>query len=229
MEMKRPPVPRIAFLTGKGGGDFIALQRARARGLVDFETVAFITTSPASNALTAYREHPESAGPLVVENMRSDREKAFDRIAASLSAARPDYIFLCGFTYLLPAGLVQAFKDRIINTHHAALPDHPGLFTKEQLVAKGEPELAATVHLVDEGVDTGRILFAARFPNFGADAFGKILRYYRFVQDVLIVQTLRSLTGSSGTERMVDFHDIRFFSSAEIRIIDEIKGDYDFD
>jgi phosphoribosylglycinamide formyltransferase-1 len=164
-----------------------------------------------------------------MDNIRSERDQAFEQISACLQAARPDLIVLCGFTFLLPKTLVGAFRDRIVNTHHASLPEHPGLFTKEQLVAKGEPELAATVHLVDEGMDTGRILSVARFPNFGAGDFGRVLRYYRFVQDVLVIQAVRDFAGISGAGRMVDFHDIRFFSSAEIRIIEEIKGDYDFE
>ncbi|MFM2207331.1 MAG: hypothetical protein RL213_1306 [Bacteroidota bacterium] len=220
--------PRVAFLCGRGGGDFVALTKARDRGLVRFETVAFFTTHRDSTALRLHSEQPSRVTPTVLENIRSDRESAFRRIGRELEAARPDLVFLCGFTFLLPPFILKGREERVINTHHATLPEHPGLFTKEQLVAAGEPELGATVHIVDEGVDTGKVLAAARFPNFGMESFDRVLRYYRFVQDVLIVQVMRDLTDRKNDGRVVEYHDIRFEPSVEIRIIESIKGDHGF-
>lgn len=222
------PIPRVGFLCGKGGGDFRALTRARSRGLVDFRTVAFITSNPDSTALNIHRLELDAIEPVVLHRISADRKAAFSSIEACLAAAAPDWIFLCGFTYLLPSAIVAAWRNRIINTHHASLPEHPGLFTKESLVALGEPELAATVHLVDEGVDTGSILAKAAFPNFGPENFDTILRYYRFAQDVLIVQVFRDLQDRSADMRVDTFHDIRFTPDVDLRVLEACGKDHGF-
>ena len=73
------------------------------------------------------------------------------------------------------------------------------MFRKEELAASHDKFLGATVHRVDEGMDTGPILAQAAFPNYGLQAFDRVLRTYRFIQDVLMVQVFRDLVSSAST------------------------------
>ena len=57
-----------------------------------------------------------------------------------------------------------ATPGRIVNTHSAPLPDFPGAHPIEDVLAAGVPETAATVHYVDEGVDTGPVIAAETVP-----------------------------------------------------------------
>ncbi len=79
---------------------------------------------------------------------------------------RPDLIILAGFLWRVPAYLVSAFPDKILNIHPALLPKYGGKgmyghFVHEAVVANGEKESGITVHWVNEHYDEGAILFQA--------------------------------------------------------------------
>ena len=59
---------------------------------------------------------------------------------------------------LLDAGFIARFRDRIVNVHPALLPAFPGVRAIEQAIDYGVRVFGVTVHLVDEGVDTGPII-----------------------------------------------------------------------
>ena len=77
-----------------------------------------------------------------------------------------DFIVLAGFLWKLPAKLVQAFSNKIINIHPALLPKFGGKgmygqFVHEAVIAAGEKESGITIHFVDEWYDHGNIIFQA--------------------------------------------------------------------
>jgi formyltetrahydrofolate-dependent phosphoribosylglycinamide formyltransferase len=84
-------------------------------------------------------------------------------------------IVLAGYLKLVPAGVIRAYRDRILNIHPALLPDFggPGMYghhVHEAVVASGARFSGATVHLVDEEYDRGRILAQARVPVLPDDS-----------------------------------------------------------
>jgi len=70
----------------------------------------------------------------------------------------PDLVVLAGFMRILPPMIVSEFENRILNSHPALLPAFPGLHAVQQALATGVKETGATMHLVDNGVDTGPIV-----------------------------------------------------------------------
>jgi phosphoribosylglycinamide formyltransferase-1 len=92
-----------------------------------------------------------------------------DRITQLLQEQRIDLIVLAGFMWLMPAGLVSAFPNRIVNIHPALLPKYGGKgmyghFVHEAVVAAGETESGITIHFVNEHYDEGQIIFQASCP-----------------------------------------------------------------
>lgn len=88
---------------------------------------------------------------------------------AVLGAARVDLLVLAGFIKLLPAEVVAAYRGRIINIHPALLPKFggPGMYgakVHQAVLAAGEAESGATVHLVTERYDEGTVLAQAKVP-----------------------------------------------------------------
>ncbi len=86
-----------------------------------------------------------------------------------LEAHRIGLVVLAGFLSLVPAGVVRAHAGRIINIHPALLPRHggPGMYGRrvhEAVLAAGDTESGATVHLVTEAYDQGPVLGQARVP-----------------------------------------------------------------
>ena len=83
-----------------------------------------------------------------------------DRVAA----ARPDVVCLAGFMRILGPGFVRAFPDRIVNTHPSLLPAFRGAHAVRDALDYGVKVTGCTVHLVDEEVDHGPVLFQAAVP-----------------------------------------------------------------
>ncbi|GAB3777214.1 phosphoribosylglycinamide formyltransferase [Spirosoma horti] len=110
-----------------------------------------------------------------------------------------DLIVLAGFMWLMPADLVQAFPNKIINIHPALLPKFGGKgmyghFVHEAVAAAGETESGITIHFVNEHYDEGQIIFQASCPVSPSDTPDDIARsvqalehlhYPRVVAEVL--------------------------------------------
>ena len=90
-------------------------------------------------------------------------------IVAYLQAAEVDFIALAGFMRVIKAPLLKAFPGRILNIHPSLLPRFPGLAAWKQACEAHVTETGCTVHLVDEGIDTGKILGQSRVPIFPED------------------------------------------------------------
>lgn len=188
----------LAFFIGPHGGDFLAVQSAIDKGLISAKVTAMVGVKDGSPALDRYRQL--SGGDSLVRSFaRQHRSSHFRQAQDFLQAREIDLLLLAGFPFIVPPELLDAYPNRIINAHHSLLPSHPGLYRKEARVASTDRFLGATVHRVDAGVDTGKILYQAVFPNTGMVDFNAILRRYRQAQDLMIVQCIRDL--SRGLER----------------------------
>ena len=90
-------------------------------------------------------------------------------MATWLTARDVDLVVLAGFMHLLTPAFLERFPDRIVNVHPSLLPAFPGAHAVEDQLAAGVAESGATVHLVDEGVDSGPILRQERVPVAAGD------------------------------------------------------------
>lgn len=90
-----------------------------------------------------------------------DRDAYDNELIAVLRESEVNIVCLAGFMRLLGPGFVRAFPSRILNIHPALLPAFPGLAAQKQALDYGVKFTGCTVHLVDEGVDTGPILCQA--------------------------------------------------------------------
>lgn len=91
-----------------------------------------------------------------------------------LEARHIDFVVLAGFLWKVPANLVQAFPQRIINIHPALLPKYGGKgmygnFVHEAVIAAGETESGITIHYVNEFYDEGAPILQERCPITPAD------------------------------------------------------------
>ena len=109
-------------------------------------------------------EHARSVGipthtiPREAYPSRTAHRAALEDLVASLA---PDLIALAGFMQILPPPFIRAFAGRIVNIHPSLLPAWPGLDTHARVLAAGETRHGCSVHLVDEGVDTGSVIAQA--------------------------------------------------------------------
>ncbi|MBJ7471161.1 MAG: phosphoribosylglycinamide formyltransferase [Solirubrobacteraceae bacterium] len=148
-------LPRIAVLASGEGTNLQALID-RLHGTA-VEIVAVAGDKPTARAFerAAAAGIPTRAFPLADFADRPARDAA---IAAWIREQGAATVVLAGYMALLTPGFIAAFPDRIVNVHPSLLPAFPGLRAIEQAIEAGVATTGATVHLVDNGVDTGPVL-----------------------------------------------------------------------
>ncbi|MGO1825525.1 MAG: phosphoribosylglycinamide formyltransferase [Corynebacterium variabile] len=119
-----------------------------------------------------------------------DRDAWNRRIADAVASRRPDIIVSAGFMRILGAEFVGRFRGRIINTHPALLPAFPGAHAVEDALAYGVALTGSTVHLVDDGVDTGPIIAQREVPVLRGDTRASLHERIKTVERRLIVDVL---------------------------------------
>ena len=140
-----------------------AIFKAIDNGIIkNGEIVKVISNNANAYALTRAKERNVEA-VCISPKSYPDRETFNEALLSGLKEAEPDLIVLAGFLVNVPAIVVSAFKNRIINIHPALIPSfcgkgYYGLKVHEAVLARGVKVTGATVHFVDEGIDTGKIL-----------------------------------------------------------------------
>jgi formyltetrahydrofolate-dependent phosphoribosylglycinamide formyltransferase len=91
-----------------------------------------------------------------------DRAARDTAMAEWLQVQGVELVVLAGYMHVLTPAFLERFPDAVVNVHPSLLPDFPGAHAVEEQLRAGVAESGATVHLVDEGVDTGPILAQER-------------------------------------------------------------------
>ena len=121
---------------------------------------------------------------------REDRDAA---MAEWLERLGVDLVVCAGFMHLLRAPFLERFGGRIVNTHSAPLPEFPGMHPIEDVLAAGVSETAATVHYVDEGVDSGEVIAMERVPVRSDDTVETLKPRVQAVERRLLAKVVREL------------------------------------
>jgi phosphoribosylglycinamide formyltransferase 1 len=122
-----------------------------------------------------------------------DRDERDLAMADFLAERGVELVVCAGYMNLLTKPFLDRFPDRIINTHSAPLPAFPGARPIEDVLAAGVHETAATVHYVDEGVDTGRVIAAERVPVLEGDTVESLRERVQSVEHRLLPRVVREL------------------------------------
>ena len=106
------------------------------------------------------------------------------------------WVVCAGYMNLLTKPFLDRFPGRIVNTHSAPLPEFPGAHPIEDVLAAGVPETAATVHYVDEGVDTGPIIAVERVPVQAGDTVESLRARVQAVEHELLPRVVAELVSA---------------------------------
>ena len=151
---------RVAILISGRGSNMMALvEAARARDY-PAEIVLVVSNRPDAAGL-AWAGGQGIPVHVVDHTAHASREEFEVRIEEALTAARVELVCLAGFMRLFTAGMVERWRDRMLNIHPSLLPAFRGLHTHERALAAGVKIAGCTVHLVRAEVDTGPILAQA--------------------------------------------------------------------
>jgi phosphoribosylglycinamide formyltransferase 1 len=154
---------RVVVLVSGHGSNLQALLDAAAGPDAGMAVVLVVADRPAAYGLERARR--AGVDTAVVRPADHPDRPAFDLALRDLVArARPDVVCLAGFMRILGPAFVRAFPDRIVNTHPSLLPAFRGAHAVRDALAYGVKVTGCTVHLVDEEVDHGPVLFQAAVP-----------------------------------------------------------------
>jgi phosphoribosylglycinamide formyltransferase-1 len=157
-------LPVVAVASNKR--DVAALARAEAAG---------VATAVFSLADYANRDHRDRA----MADWFDGHEVAF--------------VVCAGYMHVLRPVFLERFPGRVVNVHPAPLPDFPGPHPLEDLLAAGAREAAATVHYVDDGVDTGEVIAAEPVPVLVGDTVETLRERVHEVEHRLLPEVVRAL------------------------------------
>lgn len=135
-----------------------------------------ISDNPGAFALTRAEKAGIKTYVLEKGNLRGQslRDYRTRQILEILRKEKTDIVVLAGFLTILSESLINEFPERIINIHPALLPDFggPGMYghhVHEAVLASGKKESGCTVHIVDKGCDTGRVILQRKVPVMAGD------------------------------------------------------------
>ncbi|HEY3570761.1 MAG TPA: phosphoribosylglycinamide formyltransferase [Thermoanaerobaculia bacterium] len=155
------------LLSGRGS-NFLALHAAIERGEIPARIALVLSNLADAPGLAEARELglPALAIPHKGEPSRQAHE---EKVIAALRESGAEWVCLAGYMRLLSPAIVGAFRQRILNIHPSLLPAFPGLDAQEQALAHGVKVSGCTVHLVDEGLDSGPIVVQRAVPVLDGD------------------------------------------------------------
>lgn len=160
----------LAILLSGRGSNFAAIARNVEAGLIPARIAVVVSNRPEAPGLSYARNRGLESRCLPSQGPSGRDREAYDReLVAVLQEFQVDLVCLAGFMRVLGPDFVRAFPHRILNIHPSLLPAFPGLEAQKQALDAGVKFTGCTVHLVDEGVDTGPIVCQAVVPVLDRD------------------------------------------------------------
>lgn len=160
----------LGILGSGAGSNMQAILDAIEAGTLDARIALVLSDNPDAFILERARRNGIQTGLI---DCRGYKTRFPDEVqaetAAALREAGVELVCLAGFLRLVKRPLLDAFPNRILNIHPSLLPAFPGLESWKQALDAGVPETGCTVHLVDEGMDTGPIILQERVPVLTGD------------------------------------------------------------
>jgi phosphoribosylglycinamide formyltransferase-1 len=179
----------VVVLISGSGSNLRALLDAAANPLYPARILAVGADNPASGL-----EHAELHGvpTFVVEPGRFDTREAWaEALLANIKHFDPDLVVLAGFMKILPPNFVAALSPNLINTHPSLLPDFKGAHAVRDALAAGATRTGVTIHVVDEGVDTGPHLAQAEVQILPGETEAALHERIKVVERELLVDVVK--------------------------------------
>ncbi|HNM99066.1 MAG TPA: phosphoribosylglycinamide formyltransferase [Turneriella sp.] len=161
-------LPRIVILISGRGSNMRALLEKIREGRLRAQCTLVLSDREAKGLEVA--RAMGFRAELFPKKKEESRESFDRRLAERVKKENPALVVCAGYLRILSEPMLTAFPQRIINIHPSLLPAFPGLRSQKQALDYGVKVTGCTIHLVDAGVDTGRILAQGVVPVLAKDS-----------------------------------------------------------
>ena len=155
------PLRLAVFISGSGSGMEALLRHQKSETCLH-QTTLVVSNVAGVSGLDKAKTHDVDTVTIELDKTISDvsaRREAHEKtIMAVLEEREIEVVILSGYMRILSPLFVREWKGRLLNIHPSLLPKYPGAHAHRDALADGATVTGCTVHLVDEGVDTGQIL-----------------------------------------------------------------------
>lgn len=182
----------IAVLISGRGSNFIALAEAIDRGEVPARIAVLLSNDPRARGLERARSMG-LATAVVPHRDYADRAAHERAVVEAIDGSGAEWVCLAGYMRLLSADFVRRYHHRMLNIHPSLLPAFPGLDVQVRALEHGVKVSGCTVHLVDEGLDSGPIVVQRCVPVFDDDDAGTLAVRILEQEHVAYPEALRRL------------------------------------
>lgn len=185
----------LVVLISGSGSNLRALLEAADSSDAPFKIVAV----GADNEASGLNHAREFGIPTFVVSPKdfASREEWGAELLSRIAQCQADVTVCAGFMRILPANLVSALSPNLINMHPALLPLYPGAHAVRDALADGATVTGATVHIVDEGVDTGPIIRQESVTIEPTDTEDSLHERIKEIERRLIVSVVSDLATSA--------------------------------
>lgn len=182
-------------MTARGIGVLVSGSGSNLQALIDAGLPVVAVASNAA-AVPALDRAVRAGAPTAVFTLADypDRDARDAAMGDWLLGHGVGLVVCAGYMHLLRPGFLSRFPGRVVNVHPALLPAFPGAHAVEDALAAGASETGATVHLVDDGVDTGAVLRQEAVAVLPGDTPEVLHARIRAVEHRLLPEVVRELT-----------------------------------
>lgn len=186
---------KLAVLGSTRGTDLEAIIKAINNKTLEASIEIIISNK--SEAYILERAKNNNIEALFIDPKNLTREEFDQKVIDVLEGKKIDLIILIGYMRILSSIFVKKYQNQILNVHPSLLPAFAGgmdLNVHEEVIKAGVKETGCTVHLVDEGVDTGKILIQKKCTVLPTDTPDTLKEKVQKLEGEALIEAIRRLS-----------------------------------
>jgi phosphoribosylglycinamide formyltransferase-1 len=153
---------------------------------------ALVTDQPGARAVEVAEKRGISVRRIPLGDFDS-RESWEIELLRVVTELKPDLIVAAGFMRILSPVFVNSFPEQIINSHPSLLPQFPGAHAVRDAIEAGATVTGCTVHFIDEGVDTGKIIAQEQVDVLPGESEERLHERIKIVERTLLPRSVEQL------------------------------------
>ena len=185
----------FAILASTNGTNIPAIISAFKNNSIKGEVVCGIVNT--ENCGARKKLINEKISTFFIDHKGKKREEFDNEVSITLKQHFVDYIICVGYMRIFSPEFVQDWRNKILNVHPSLLPDFPGAHAVSDAMEAGVKKTGASIHFIDEGVDTGKILAQKSVEIHATDTLESLKEKIQKVEQNIYVEVLQKLSNST--------------------------------